>query len=145
MGGGSVIQTLRNDFNYNNSITAVEIDPVIISVAKSEFGISEDEHLQIHCIDAQEFVKINNKQHDLIIVDLFIDLNVPDPFLSETFWDQLLQLRSSKGFILFNAAVANAKNKTIQQLIDYLKTKIYEVEVFDNVNNTNTLLLLKSL
>ena len=145
MGGGSVIKTLQNDFNYHKAITAVDIDPVIIHIAQTEFGISEDEHLQIHCMDALDFVKTSEAKYDLIIIDLFIDLTVPDQFLSEAFWNHVLRLRSSKGAIIFNAAVRDAKRKAIQQLIDYLNTKIYKVEVLENVNNTNTLLILKSL
>ncbi|WP_299519547.1 spermidine synthase [Winogradskyella sp.] len=145
MGGGSVIETLRNDFNYTKSITAVEIDPVIIEIAATEFGISKNEHLKIHCLDALDFVKTDNEHYDVIIIDLFIDLSVPNQFLSESFWNHVLRLKSSKGDIIFNAAVNDSKSKTIQQLIGYLKTKIYKVNVFENVNNTNTLIILKSL
>ncbi|MBV7270678.1 spermidine synthase [Winogradskyella luteola] len=145
MGGGSVIETLRQDFNYSKSITAVEIDPIIIEIANTEFGISENENLKIHCADALEFVKYTTKKFDLIIVDLYIDLSVPSQFLSETFWDDILKLKSSKGDIIFNASVKNSKNKTLKQLIEYLKTKIYKVEVFEKVNNTNTLVVLKRL
>ena len=145
MGGGSVIETLRTDFNYIHQITAVEIDPDIIEIAHTEFGISEDENLQIHCNDAYQFVKQSTKQFDLIILDLFIDLSVPDQFLSESFWNEVLRLKSSKGDIIFNAAVKDGKHKTIQQLVSYLKTKVYKVDLLENVNNTNTLLILKSL
>lgn len=145
MGGGSVIETLRKDFNFNKSIVAVEMDPVVIDIAKAEFGISENENLKIHCADASEFVKNTKEQFDLIIVDLFIDLSVPDPFLSEQFWDDALRLKSSKGHIIFNASVKDSKSDRIKKLISYLKTKIYKVDVFEGVNNTNTLLILKSL
>ena len=145
MGGGSVIQTLRDDFGYSKAITAVEIDPVIIELAQTEFGISEDEQLKIHCTDALKFVSESTSTFDLIIIDLFIDLSVPDQFLSESFWKDILRLKSANGAVIFNAAVKEAKQKTIQQLISYLKTKVYLVDVHESVNNTNTLLILKSL
>ncbi|MTE26150.1 spermidine synthase [Winogradskyella ouciana] len=145
MGGGSVIATLRKDFEFNKDITAVEIDPVIIDIASKEFGISENENLKILCADALEFVKQGKAQFDLIIVDLFIDLSVPSQFLSEEFWDHTLNLKSSKGDIIFNASVKDTNNKSVNQLINYLKTKVYKVDVFENVNDTNTLVILKSL
>lgn len=145
MGGGSVIDSLRKDFKFNKHITAVEIDSVIIDIASSEFGISENENLKIHCADAFEFVMQSNALFDLIIVDLFIDLSVPNQFLSEEFWDNTLRLKSSKGKVIFNASVRDAKNKNVNQLINYLKTKVYKVEVFENVNDTNTIVILKSL
>lgn len=145
MGGGSVIATLRKDFEFNKDITTVEIDPVIIDIASKEFGISENENLKILCADALEFVKQSKAQFDLIIVDLFIDLSVPSQFLSEEFWNHTLNLKSSKGDIIFNASVKDANNESVNQLINYLKTKVYKVDVFENVNDTNTLVILKSL
>ena len=34
LGGGSVIKTLRDDFDYQQYITAIDIDPVIINIAQ---------------------------------------------------------------------------------------------------------------
>ena len=48
LGGGSVIETLRQDFNYPGQIEAVEIDPVIIDIAKTEFGIEQNETLDVN-------------------------------------------------------------------------------------------------
>lgn len=145
MGGGSVIKTLQDDFNFTKLITAIEIDPVIIQLAKSEFDIQESNQLHIICNDASEFIKTNTKLFDLIIVDLFIDLTVPNQFLSEAFWDAVLNSKSSSGTVIFNASVMNAQHKVINTLINYLKTKVYLVEVYENVNDTNTLIILKSL
>jgi len=145
MGGGSVIKTLRTDFNYNNTIEAVELDPVIIDIAKSEFGIIEDQHLKIHCADAFTFVKTNTTTFDLIIVDLYIDLSVPDKFLSTEFWDNVLNSKSSKGTLLFNASVKESDMVKVENLVDYLKTKVYKVDIYKKVNNTNTVIITNSL
>jgi spermidine synthase len=145
MGGGSVIKTLRTDFNYNNTIEAVELDPVIIDIAKSEFGIIEDQHLKIHCADAFTFVKTNTTTFDLIIVDLYIDLSVPDKFLSTEFWDNVLNSKSSKGTLLFNASVKESDMVKVENLVDYLKTKVYKVDIYKKVNNTNTIIITSSL
>ena len=145
MGGGSVIETLREDFNYVKQIDAVEIDPIIIAIAQNEFGISESEFLKIHCLDAFEFVKTNDKTFDVIIVDLYIDLTVPDKFLNLEFWDHVIGSKSSKGTLIFNASVKNSKSETIKTLTDYIKTKIFKVDVYENVNNTNTLIIASGL
>lgn len=145
MGGGSVIKTLREDFNYSKHIDAVEIDAVIIEIAKTEFGISESETLKIHCTDAFEFVKTNDKTFDVIIVDLYIDLSVPDKFLDLEFWDYVITSKSSKGTIIFNASVKDSKSETIKTLTDYIKTKIFKVDILENVNNTNTLIIASGL
>ena len=145
MGGGSVIETLRNDFNYTNSIEAVELDPVIIEIAKTEFGIVETNHLKIHCADAFNFVETNTKQFDLIIVDLYIDLTVPDKFLSTVFWDYVLSSKTSKGSILFNASVKDQNENKTKRIVDFLKSKVFKVDVYEQVNNTNTVIIASGL
>jgi spermidine synthase len=146
MGGGSVIETLRQDFNYNSKITAVEIDQVIIDIAKTEYGISENENLKIYCTDAYYFALQNTVRYDLIIIDLFIDLNVPDKFLSLDFWDGIIRSKSSRGSILFNASVGSQTSSLkLDHVISYLRSKVYDISVFDNVNNTNTIVIAKGL
>ena len=145
LGGGSVIETLRQDFNYSGLIEAVELDPAIIDIAKTEFGIEQNETLKIHCADAYEFVKDRSKTFDLIIVDLYIDLDVPNKFLDLKFWDHILALKNSSGSIIFNAAVKVSKADKIISISNYLKTKVFKVELYDNVNNTNTVIIAKGL
>ena len=146
MGGGSVIETLRQDFNYKSKITAVEIDQVIIDIAKTEYGISENENLKIHCTDAYDFALQNTVRYDLIIIDLFIDLNVPDKFLSLDFWDGIIRSKSSRGSILFNASVGSQTSSSkLDHVISYLRSKVYDISVFNNVNNTNTIVIAKGL
>ncbi len=145
MGGGSVIETLREDFNYTKHIEAVEIDPVIIDIANTEFGICEDEMLKIYYTDAFEFVKTNDKIFDVIIVDLYLDLTVPDKFLSPEFWGNVISSKSSKGTIIFNASVGDSKDNTITLLTDYIKSKVYKVDIYENVNNTNNIIIARGL
>ena len=146
MGGGSVIETLRKDFNYTKTITAVEIDAVIIDIAKSEFGIVENDSLKILCLDAYDFIKTNTTLFDLIIVDLYIDLNVPDKFLSLEFWEAILKAKTSKGDILFNASVGTqTSDSKIDNIISYLQSKVYNTDVYPKVNNTNTVIIANGL
>ncbi len=146
MGGGSVIETLRSDFNYTKTITAIEIDPVIIEIAATEFGISENEDLKIHSTDAYDFIKTNDTLFDLIIVDLYIDLNVPDKFLSLEFWKAVLESKSSKGAVIFNAAVGNnITSSNLDDVISYLRSKVFKISVHENVNTTNTVIVASGL
>lgn len=145
LGGGSVIETLRHDFHYSKSITAVDIDPVIIDIAKNEFQLKEDEHLKIICADALDFMQSNNTQFDLIIIDLFIDITVPNAFLALPFWKNILKASSTNGAILFNASLEKTKSTALNDVIEFLKSHMYHTEVFEKVNNTNTLILSKGL
>lgn len=145
LGGGSVVETLRQDFSFSKHITAVDIDPSIIEIAKNEFQLKEDEHLKIVCADALKFMQLNSIQFDLIIIDLFIDTEVPKAFLAIPFWKDILKASSTNGAILFNASLAKSKSNALNEVIEFLKSHMYHTEVFEKVNATNTLILSKGL
>jgi len=144
LGGGSVIKTLRKDFHYQNTITALDIDPVIISIAQKEFDIIEDQKLEILCTDAQQFMLKNNKKFDLIIIDLFVDTEIPDSFFSESFWTNIIKATGKKGSVLFNASLHKKDDIKLSDITALLKKNNYAIQKLENVNQTNTLLIAKS-
>lgn len=143
MGGGSVIKTLRDDFNYKHNITAVEIDPSIIEIARTEFEMEASKELKIICEDAQFFIQLNTFKYDLIIIDLYIDTKVPSPFLKSYFWQNLVAACSKKGQLLFNAALEEKDKKHLDKLVKLLQKKQFKVERIEKVNQANTLILAK--
>ncbi len=142
-GGGSVIKTLRKDFSYRENITAVDIDPVIIKIAKEEFNVSKFENLEIICDDAFKFVEKNNKRYDLIIVDLFIDTEIPSPFYQIPFWENIIKASSDEASILFNASLDSKNDTKITNIASFLFKNKFQVEKLEKVNKTNTLLIAK--
>ena len=145
LGAGSVISTLIKDFNYKNHITALDIDPVIIEIAKTEFNLSENKNLKIICDDALGFMNQNKSLFDLIIIDLFIDNKVPESFLNTSFWNDLIKSNSEKGSILFNASLQDNNDKILTGIISFLEKNNYQTTKLEKVNGTNTLLIAKSL
>ncbi|GGG35233.1 spermidine synthase [Bizionia arctica] len=145
LGGGSVIETLRKDFKYQKHITAIEIDQVIIDLAKDEFQLKAYEKLEIICDDAFHFVETHNQTFDLIIIDLFIDTQVPKQFLELDFWEFVLKRKSTNGIIIFNASLEKSLGSKLESIISYLKSHVYKVAVFEKVNQTNTLVIASAL
>src|SRR5690606_22496419 len=141
MGGGSVMKSLRETFEYTKNIVAVEIDPEIINLAKQEFGISPSENLQIIEGDAFEFVKTSKEKFQLIIIDLFIDLNVPPIFYGKEFCGNVSKLLDKDGSIIFNVGV-NLENKsgTSEKIIANFGSD-FQFQMHQKVNGTNTLLI----
>lgn len=145
LGGGSVIETLRHDFEYSKPIVAVDIDPVIIDIAKNEFHLKADANLQIICDDALNFMASNPQDFDLIIIDLFVDINVPKSFLALSFWQNVIKASATNGTIIFNASLEKTKSTALNGVIEYLKTQFYTTEIYEKVNHTNTLIITKGL
>ncbi len=140
MGGGSVIETLKKKYNHRGHITAVEIDPVIIRLAEEEFDIIQSNNLSIISQDAYNFINKCNTDFDLIIIDIFIDLKVPNKFYSIEFWDTLTRQLKPKGNILFNAGIQLEDDTVIQSIIHKFSKEI-EFQLHNNVYGTNTLLI----
>jgi len=144
LGGGSVIKTLRDEFNFIKKITAIEIDPVLIDLAANEFDIKTSEQLDIINEDASEFVQTTSETFDLIIVDLFIDNQVPEVFYLTEFWANITRITSTNGYVIFNASVSQPSHNLLSNLTIFLK-KSFSIELFTKVEGTNTILIAHKL
>lgn len=104
--GGSVIETLQNDFNTKAHIIGVEIDKEVISLANKYYHLDSKEGIQIIEDDAFEFIAKNKNSYDLIIVDIFHDNKMPGELFSHNFWKHIQESLSSKGTCLFNTMIS---------------------------------------
>lgn len=144
MGGGSIIQSLRNKYQYNGHIHAVEIDARIIELAKTEFGINESENLKIENADAFEFVQNCSSTYDLIIVDLFIDREVPPIFYGKEFFQNLTGLVNKQGFVVFNLGINLSEDHPATEMINRFQNEAgFSCTVLKKVQQLNTLLIAK--
>jgi spermidine synthase len=124
MGGGSAISILHN-LNKHFKIDAIEIDKAVIKTASNFFGVSANKNLHIIEADAFLFVESCNKIYNLIIIDLFIDDEVPDAVFTKEFLFNCKKILADGGTIILNASIPN---KPFVKANDELIT-----EVFDNV------------
>ncbi|MES2558908.1 MAG: hypothetical protein V4590_04170 [Bacteroidota bacterium] len=105
LGAGSVAEIIEEELVMNCKITAVEKDPLMIELGIKYFDITRFRQLQIVLDDALHYVQNCKQQFELIIIDLFVDNQVPEPFTSESFLTDLNRLLSREGFVLFNMIV----------------------------------------
>ena len=83
--GGSVVKTLVDEIQYKGKITGVEIDPEMIKIANEYFNLNEIKQLEVVIDDAFEFVLKTKNKYNLIIIDIFEDIKMPN-FLFERFF-----------------------------------------------------------
>lgn len=134
MGGGSSIALLRNKYNHSGKIVAIELDPVIIEIADTEFGIRTGRDLHIECMDAAVYAQRKTRKFDLILIDLFIDDKVPEKFLLREFWKAIAGKTSEKGKIIFNAFADENKLSVVQE---ELEAAGLNVLFFPKINGSN--------
>ncbi len=104
VGGGSVIKILRSYFPSTH-ITAVDIDPTMIEISQTYFGLDKVSGLSLVCADAQKYVVKARKSritYDLILVDIFIGAYIPDFVSDDKFLHLLKSLLSQNGRIVIN-------------------------------------------
>jgi spermidine synthase len=76
LGAGSVPSILRGEWGLSCPITAVEIDPAMISVAERHFGLRSWSALTVIEGDAILQAHALKQRFDLVVVDLFNDLDL---------------------------------------------------------------------
>jgi spermidine synthase len=101
LGGGSIPIYLGR-FLPESSITTVEIDPGVISAAKTYFGIRETPRMRYRDADARVFLNRNPERHDLILVDAYRGGYVPVHLLTREFYALLKQRLAPGGAVAFN-------------------------------------------
>lgn len=112
-GLGSITQILNQQYQKNCHYTAVDIDPVIIDLAKRYGYMPSQSKIEMFCADAYEFVKSDTEQYDLICVDVFIDDTVPENAESEVFLYNLSRLlKKDNGLLIYSRLNADDIQKT---------------------------------
>jgi len=145
LGGGDVVKQLRNNFKSHATITAVEIDPVIIEIALKEFDIIPNSKLEIVNNDANVFLKYSKERYNLIIVDLFNDVTIPDFVFQPEFIKSVYNVLDLNGSIIFNTFILSDVHKVRnKKFVENLK-RYFSVEEFPNLYGYNHLIITKKV
>jgi predicted O-methyltransferase YrrM len=144
--GGSVIKTLVEEIEYKGKITGVEIDPEIIQIANVYFKLNEVKNLEIIIDDAFEFVLKTQKKYDLIIIDIFQDITMPNFLFEPFFTNQACSLLKSHGFILFNTMLLNEKhNKRNRKYVNEFYKDQFKIRTIPRVEVHNELIIIEKI
>ncbi|MBW7943616.1 MAG: fused MFS/spermidine synthase, partial [Candidatus Kuenenia stuttgartiensis] len=137
MGGGSVIQIIRKEMGLVNPILCVDIDPLMIEIAKKFFDLDSYQAIDYVVSDASTWVLQEGDSFDWIIVDLFIDNSIPDAFLTYDFWQHLDKHLRTGATLIVNTitALGNGKNEALL-IAQYLQAMQYvtQTELLWHIN-----------
>jgi spermidine synthase len=101
LGGGS-ISTYLGRFMPDAAITTVEIDPGVITAAKTYFGLRETERMRYRAGDGRVFLNRNDELYDLILLDAYRGGYVPFHLLTREFYTLVKQRLTPGGAAAFN-------------------------------------------
>lgn len=102
LGGGSVPKYIYAHCpNINQTI--VEINPQIISIARSHFCVPEDEaRFSVIEGDGIAYLKANLNSADCLMIDAFDRFGIPPDFCSQDFFDDCAATLSKQGIFVIN-------------------------------------------
>lgn len=104
LGAGTMPTVFRQLFP-KATVESLEIDPVVVTMAKQYFAFRETSKNVVHTIDARVFVKRaarKNKQYDLIIVDAFNGEYIPEHLMTKEFFEEVKAILSPNGVLASN-------------------------------------------
>jgi spermidine synthase len=101
LGGGSISSYLGR-FMPDTTIDTIEIDPGVISAAKTYFGMRETARVRDLEGDGRVFLNRHKETYDLILVDAFQGGYVPFHLLTKEFYTLLRQHLAPGGAAAFN-------------------------------------------
>ena len=141
--GWSALEILRSDFWIQNKIVTVDIDPVIIDVAKKEFKLEQYSDVEIICQDAYDFVAQTDNTFGLVIIDLWLDNKVPEKFFNEIFWDSVVKILSKKWQLIFNMLIETTDKEKLDRVLQFISNSGLAFQTYDKVDKTNRLVIAK--
>ncbi|KAF2337150.1 spermidine synthase [Flavobacterium daemonense] len=144
--GGSVIKTLVDEIQYKGKITGVEIDAEMIKIANQYFNLNKIEQLELVIDDAFEFVLKTKDQYDLIIIDIFEDIKMPNFLFERFFSDRICSLLKDQGFVLFNTMILDeAHNVRNRKYISEINPKLFASKMLPRIEVHNELIIIEKV
>jgi len=132
IGGGTVISLFHDVFPHVDQ-TCVDIDKVIIDIAKEYFSIGQIPNIILIEVDAQKYVQQlvkEKKMYDCIVVDLFSGPHVPEFVRDERFLRSLRGILTKDGCVLINYLREREYKKKSDKLYTSLQNVFGQVKDF---------------
>lgn len=101
LGGGTLPSLFRRKFP-EMTIDAVEIDPEVVSVAKSHFGYQDDRKMHCYVDDGRRFIAQHKGRYDVIVLDAFGTDTVPHALTTREFLQSVEDALTGSGIVVGN-------------------------------------------
>ena len=144
--GGSVVKTLVDEIEYKEKITGVEIDPDMIEIANQYFNLNQIKQLEVVIDDAFEFVLKTKEKYDLIIIDIFEDIHMPNFLFEKFFVDRVCTILKDAGFVLFNTMILDeAHNVRNRKYVTEVNPKFFQTKMLPRIEVHNELIIINKV
>jgi spermidine synthase len=99
LGGGSIPNFLHKHYP-ETQIDAVDIDPVVVEVAKQFFGFNEDATMKAQVQDGRQFIEERPNTYDVIFLDAYGSEDIPYHLTTREFLEAVRRSITAQGVVL---------------------------------------------
>lgn len=135
LGGGTAVKLLNKAYAIKK-ITGVEVDPIIIEIAKNYFDLRSERNLSIINGDALQFILNEQNKYDLIILDTFIGDEFDTKVDESVFYYKLKDTLTPIGVVLINRAGTKNQidaNLRFENLLLTIFNSVFLLKVHNNL------------
>lgn len=99
LGGGSALKRLSRDFP-DMELKAVEIDPVVVDVAREHFAVPDD--IEVEVEDGRRYLARDERQWDVIGLDAYYSDSIPFHLATREFLELVRERLTPGGLVVAN-------------------------------------------
>jgi len=146
LGGGS-IQRAYQHYYTNVTVDTVEIDPVVVKVAREYFKVQETPTLRIHNQDGRMFLNRTSEIYDLIIMDAYTKSrygsSIPPHLTTKEFFALAGGHLTTNGVLAYNVIgnIQESRPEIVGALYRTLKETFPQVYAFPAGSSMNVVLV----
>ncbi|NUN49330.1 MAG: fused MFS/spermidine synthase [Candidatus Brocadiae bacterium] len=132
-GGGGIGPRKFTSDDPDVVVDLVEIDPVVVEVAKRWFHLVETERLRIHVEDGRRFVRRSRGPYDLVILDAYtIGGQIPFHLTTQEFMKDIQRVLAPGGVLLanINSSLEGRKSRVLRSEAKTFESVFGGVHVF---------------
>ena len=117
--GGGVFSNLLARKIPGIKIDAIEINRVVVDVAKEFFDVRESRNYRIHIQDAADYIASTKQHYDIIFLDAYSGDGIPEHLTTKEFFARVGSLLNPGGVIVANFGLSSPR--VYLQLADRLR------------------------
>jgi spermidine synthase len=136
--GGGAIPSLLHSILEKSIIDVVEIDPEMTVIAKKYFSFPISERLRLFIDDAFFFVRDTKKIYDIVLMDAYIENQIPETVDSTSFFAETARVLKPNGIFVANLMTVNKEQ--FENIIGKISVIFKDIWLLPGMTSTNSLI-----
>lgn len=146
LGGGSIQRSFQH-YYPDVKVQTVELDPIVVEVAKNYFFVEESPALKIEVGDGRMFLRRTEEKYDLIILDAYTSNRygsfIPHQLATKEFFELAKERLTENGVLAYNVMgrLQGWRADLLGAVYKTMKTVYPQVYLFPSQSSQNVVLI----